>query len=134
MEINQKLFDECTQNYKQQRAHEKQSLSKRENMWSKLDELAAANPQYSHIPHTDDEFSGGSSNAVPGSSEEGADINDIMNYERKEHQINEQVCISYLSVDWLNGVGNNVNDDLNLFVLYHIASKAKECRETIVKT
>ncbi|CAL8111936.1 unnamed protein product [Orchesella dallaii] len=82
MEINQKLFDECTQTYKQQRAIEKQSLSKRENMWSKLEEIASENPNYNRVPHADDnEYLP----AIPGDGE-GADIKEIMAYERVEHQ------------------------------------------------
>lgn len=89
MEINQKLFDECTQNYKQQRAVEKQSLSKRENMWSKIEELAAGSPNYNQIPHEDCEYP--SDGPVPG-GEEGADINDIINYERKDHHQQQQAA------------------------------------------
>lgn len=88
MEINQKLFDECTQNYKQQRAVEKQSLSKRENMWSKIEELAAGSPNYNRVPHEDCEYP--SDGPVPG--EEGADINDIINYERKDHHQQQQAA------------------------------------------
>lgn len=87
MEINQKLFDECTQSYKQQRALEKQSLSKRENMWTKIEELATSNPNFSRVPHSDElEYAGPAANTVPG-GEEGADINDIINYERKDPQV-----------------------------------------------
>ncbi len=84
MEINQKLFDECTQNYKQQRAVEKQSLSKRENMWSKIEELATSSPNYNRVPHEDCEYP--SDGPVP----EGADINEIINYERKDHHQQQQ--------------------------------------------
>ena len=92
MEINQKLFDECTQTYKQQRSIEKQSLSQRENMWSKLEELAAESPIYNSVPHSNDDS--GLTSAVPGGNEEGADISDILNYERTERQPSEQVNIA----------------------------------------
>lgn len=93
MEINQKLFDECTQNYKQQRALEKQSLSKRENMWTKIEELAATSPNYNRVPHSSENAPDG-----PNAPEEGADINDIINYERKEPQPTaEQVRVNRIT-------------------------------------
>lgn len=49
MEMNQKLFDECTQKYKQERQREKEDLKKREEAWLKIDELARKNPDYVKI-------------------------------------------------------------------------------------
>jgi len=49
MEINQKLFDECTQSYKAQRLKEKEALGKKDMMWSKIEELAFSNPKYEYV-------------------------------------------------------------------------------------
>lgn len=49
MEMNQKLFDECSQKYKQERQREKDKLKEREEAWMKLDELARKNPDYAKI-------------------------------------------------------------------------------------
>ncbi|XP_006811592.1 serine/threonine-protein phosphatase 2A 56 kDa regulatory subunit gamma isoform [Saccoglossus kowalevskii] len=44
MEMNQKLFDECTQQYKQERQKEKEKLKERETAWHKVHTLAKVNP------------------------------------------------------------------------------------------
>ncbi|XP_070576514.1 serine/threonine-protein phosphatase 2A 56 kDa regulatory subunit gamma isoform-like isoform X4 [Ptychodera flava] len=46
MEMNQKLFDECTQQYKQERQKEKEKLRDRENAWHKVNDLAKINPMF----------------------------------------------------------------------------------------
>uniref|UniRef100_A0A3Q2YKQ1 Protein phosphatase 2, regulatory subunit B', delta n=1 Tax=Hippocampus comes TaxID=109280 RepID=A0A3Q2YKQ1_HIPCM len=45
MEMNQKLFDDCTQQYKSDKHKEKHKMKEREQMWSKLEELARRNPR-----------------------------------------------------------------------------------------
>ncbi|KAL9954203.1 hypothetical protein ACROYT_G041707 [Oculina patagonica] len=54
MEMNQKLFDECSQKYKQERQREKEKLKEREEAWSKIDELARKNPNYVKIARLTD--------------------------------------------------------------------------------
>ncbi|XP_032521365.1 serine/threonine-protein phosphatase 2A 56 kDa regulatory subunit gamma isoform-like isoform X2 [Danaus plexippus] len=41
MEMNQKLFDECTQQYKQEKQKERERLQQREELWQKLEARAA---------------------------------------------------------------------------------------------
>ncbi|KAM4591578.1 serine/threonine-protein phosphatase 2A 56 kDa regulatory subunit delta isoform 1-T1 [Odontesthes bonariensis] len=50
MEMNQKLFDDCTQQYKAEKQKEKFKLKEREEIWLKIEELARLNPQ-SHKLH-----------------------------------------------------------------------------------
>lgn len=45
MEMNQKLFDECTQQYKQERQSEKLKVKEREEAWHRIQILAHQNPQ-----------------------------------------------------------------------------------------
>ncbi|XP_069772531.1 serine/threonine-protein phosphatase 2A 56 kDa regulatory subunit gamma isoform isoform X6 [Narcine bancroftii] len=45
MEMNQKLFDDCTQQFKAERQKEKAKLKEREEAWLKIENLAKANPQ-----------------------------------------------------------------------------------------
>ncbi|XP_034040207.1 serine/threonine-protein phosphatase 2A 56 kDa regulatory subunit delta isoform isoform X1 [Thalassophryne amazonica] len=45
MEMNQKLFDDCTQQYKAEKQKEKYKLKEREEVWYKIEELARQNPQ-----------------------------------------------------------------------------------------
>uniref|UniRef100_H2YUT4 Serine/threonine protein phosphatase 2A regulatory subunit n=1 Tax=Ciona savignyi TaxID=51511 RepID=H2YUT4_CIOSA len=44
MEMNQKLFDECTQKYKIDKQKEKQKLKEREEFWMKIQEIAMKRP------------------------------------------------------------------------------------------
>ncbi|XP_054653854.1 serine/threonine-protein phosphatase 2A 56 kDa regulatory subunit delta isoform isoform X2 [Dunckerocampus dactyliophorus] len=45
MEMNQKLFDDCTQQYKTDKHKEKHKMREREEVWLKLEGLARHNPQ-----------------------------------------------------------------------------------------
>lgn len=47
MEMNQKLFDDCTQQYKTERQKEKEKNKQREDNWCKVQNLAMGNPQLS---------------------------------------------------------------------------------------
>lgn len=49
MEMNQRLFDECTQQYKVEQKKEKEKARKREEAWEKLDSLARANPDIHNL-------------------------------------------------------------------------------------
>lgn len=49
MEMNQKLFDDCTQQYKTERQKEKEKNKQREDNWCKVQNLAMGNPQLSSI-------------------------------------------------------------------------------------
>ncbi|XP_043930481.1 serine/threonine-protein phosphatase 2A 56 kDa regulatory subunit gamma isoform isoform X2 [Protopterus annectens] len=46
MEMNQKLFDDCTQQFKAEKQKEKLKLKEREEAWIKIENLAKSNPQY----------------------------------------------------------------------------------------
>lgn len=46
MEMNQKLFDECSQKYKAERQKEKEKMKEREEFWTKLESCAKQNPKY----------------------------------------------------------------------------------------
>jgi len=49
MEMNQKLFDECTQAYKTEQKKERERARQRLENWKKLDQLARANPDMEKI-------------------------------------------------------------------------------------
>ncbi|KAI9220488.1 phosphatase 2A regulatory B subunit-domain-containing protein [Blastocladiella britannica] len=53
MEISPKLFDECTNKYKQQRQTERKKQKDREEAWAKIEQLAADRAQATgtHVPH-----------------------------------------------------------------------------------
>ena len=46
MEMNQKLFDECSQKYKQDRQREKEKTKERDELWNKIEQNAKKNPKY----------------------------------------------------------------------------------------
>lgn len=46
MEMNQKLFDECTQQYKAERQKEKEKMREREEAWQHIKDLAVKNPLF----------------------------------------------------------------------------------------
>uniref|UniRef100_A0A3Q2CEQ1 Serine/threonine protein phosphatase 2A regulatory subunit n=1 Tax=Cyprinodon variegatus TaxID=28743 RepID=A0A3Q2CEQ1_CYPVA len=45
MEMNQKLFDDCTQQFKAEKSKEKSKWKEREDAWLKIENLAKSNPQ-----------------------------------------------------------------------------------------
>ncbi|CAG9813207.1 unnamed protein product [Phaedon cochleariae] len=46
MEMNQKLFDECTQQYRQERQKEREREHQRQELWNKVETLASRKPEY----------------------------------------------------------------------------------------
>merc|ERR1712071_405625 len=57
MEMNQKLFDDCTQQYRAERLKGKEKLKEREEFWNQIESEAVKNPNHylvaSMIPKTD---------------------------------------------------------------------------------
>jgi len=57
MEMNQKLFDDCTQQYRAERLKEKEKLKEREEFWNQIESEAIKNPNHylvvSLTPKTD---------------------------------------------------------------------------------
>uniref|UniRef100_A0AAQ4RLH1 Serine/threonine protein phosphatase 2A regulatory subunit n=1 Tax=Gasterosteus aculeatus aculeatus TaxID=481459 RepID=A0AAQ4RLH1_GASAC len=49
MEMNQKLFDDCTQQFKAEKQKEKYKLKEREEIWHKIEGLARQNPQSNRL-------------------------------------------------------------------------------------
>ncbi|XP_017101923.2 serine/threonine-protein phosphatase 2A 56 kDa regulatory subunit gamma isoform isoform X3 [Drosophila bipectinata] len=47
MEMNQRLFDDCSKNYKQEKQMEREKLSQREELWQQVESLAKTNPEWS---------------------------------------------------------------------------------------
>ena len=45
MEMNQRLFDECVQQYKEERRKEREALQKRDTAWTNILQAAKQNPQ-----------------------------------------------------------------------------------------
>ncbi|TGZ70978.1 hypothetical protein CRM22_002881 [Opisthorchis felineus] len=70
MEMNQKLFDSCTQNYKEDRQRSREEAKRRERIWASLHRTAQANPLYPVIMSS-------ANQSDPGSEQNYSDRNDI---------------------------------------------------------
>ncbi|XP_067641030.1 serine/threonine-protein phosphatase 2A 56 kDa regulatory subunit gamma isoform isoform X4 [Eurosta solidaginis] len=46
MEMNQRLFDECSRNYRQEKQMEREKMSQREELWMQVESLAKTNPEW----------------------------------------------------------------------------------------
>ncbi|XP_036232938.1 uncharacterized protein wrd isoform X2 [Bactrocera oleae] len=46
MEMNQRLFDECSRNYRQEKQLEREKMSQREELWMQVESLAKSNPEW----------------------------------------------------------------------------------------
>uniref|UniRef100_A0A8B9LLE1 Serine/threonine protein phosphatase 2A regulatory subunit n=1 Tax=Astyanax mexicanus TaxID=7994 RepID=A0A8B9LLE1_ASTMX len=53
MEMNQKLFDDCTQQFRAEKNKERAKLKEREEAWIKIENLAKSNPQMQREPRKD---------------------------------------------------------------------------------
>lgn len=51
MEMNQKLFDDCTQQYRSERLKEKEKCKEREEFWSQIEAEAIKNPKHHLVAH-----------------------------------------------------------------------------------
>ncbi|KAL3873411.1 hypothetical protein ACJMK2_036534 [Sinanodonta woodiana] len=90
MEMNQKLFDDCTQQYKAERQKEKEKNKSREDAWIKVQNLAMGNPQYKLISqkfNTGDQIG---NPATPNSVGE-EDIDVTVNMEKLEKEATELI-------------------------------------------
>ncbi|KRX84522.1 Serine/threonine-protein phosphatase 2A 56 kDa regulatory subunit delta isoform, partial [Trichinella sp. T6] len=59
MEMNQRLFDECTQSYKKVKEAEKKKMLETQELWKSVEKLALSNPHYKEVvstmPHGDED-------------------------------------------------------------------------------
>ncbi|KRY69128.1 Serine/threonine-protein phosphatase 2A 56 kDa regulatory subunit delta isoform [Trichinella pseudospiralis] len=59
MEMNQRLFDECTQSYKKVKEAEKRKMLETQELWKSVEKLALSNPHYKEVvstmPHGDED-------------------------------------------------------------------------------
>lgn len=56
MEMNQKLFDECTQQYKQERQKERDRQNQRQELWYRVESMAQRKPEYELIIKSQESF------------------------------------------------------------------------------
>ncbi|XP_067680379.1 serine/threonine-protein phosphatase 2A 56 kDa regulatory subunit delta isoform-like isoform X7 [Haliotis asinina] len=90
MEMNQKLFDDCTQQYKAERQKEKEKNKQREEAWTRIHTLAKDNPQFRSLGSTtptDMSANPGNSPVPNNTAEEEGDMNLTM--EKLENEAKE---------------------------------------------
>lgn len=85
MEMNQKLFEDCTQQYKAERQKEKERLKSRDDAWTRVKNLALGNPQYKEYASRVNENGGnpGTPNSI------GTDDDPEINMKELEKEANE---------------------------------------------
>ncbi|XP_065168427.1 serine/threonine-protein phosphatase 2A 56 kDa regulatory subunit gamma isoform-like isoform X3 [Atheta coriaria] len=83
MEMNQKLFDECTQQYRQDRQKERERQHKREELWTKVETLAQKSPAFESMAnpkHSIEDY-----NNIANSPEDDGDVS-IESFEHEAHE------------------------------------------------
>ncbi|RZF45005.1 hypothetical protein LSTR_LSTR001966 [Laodelphax striatellus] len=88
MEMNQKLFDECTQHYRQERQREKERQRTREELWGRMEGLAMRSPHYTPTAANQLTPPPASASAASPSGGDNEDAGDI-NYEELEAEARE---------------------------------------------
>ena len=86
MEMNQKLFDECTQQFKLEQKKEKEKQKQRLDAWKKLEELAGENPDVHNVSRlmNDLNLTSNSNLDEMGEGEEGAESSAILSKKIEE--------------------------------------------------
>lgn len=72
MEMNQKLFDDCTQQYRAERLKEKEKMKEREEFWSHLETEAVKNPKHQLVANILSKSTSGSALAASLNSNQAA--------------------------------------------------------------
>ncbi|XP_026468481.1 serine/threonine-protein phosphatase 2A 56 kDa regulatory subunit gamma isoform isoform X2 [Ctenocephalides felis] len=83
MEMNQRLFDECTQNYKQEKQKDKERTQQREEFWSRVESLAKTSPHWEKLINSIDN-TGGQVNNSPDNLPDGDLTYETLEQEAKE--------------------------------------------------
>ncbi|XP_054715615.1 serine/threonine-protein phosphatase 2A 56 kDa regulatory subunit delta isoform-like isoform X2 [Uloborus diversus] len=86
MEMNQKLFDECVQNYKLERHSEKAKMKEREEQWSKIENLAVKNPKFKDIAPLNANLANNVTETAVPDLPTPVDEEFLMNYEKIEYE------------------------------------------------
>ncbi|EDW67092.2 serine/threonine-protein phosphatase 2A 56 kDa regulatory subunit gamma isoform isoform X5 [Drosophila virilis] len=82
MEMNQRLFDECSKNYKQEKQQEREKLTQREELWQQVESLAKTNPEWTKARRFSDSLSMSDSQILYDQYNENCDLT----YDKLEQQ------------------------------------------------
>ncbi|CAF1080545.1 unnamed protein product [Brachionus calyciflorus] len=84
MELNQKLFDECSQKYKAERQKEKEKMRERDDLWSKIENMAKQNPKYRDYAQINANLQGGFISQVNKNQADMDDLDDLTGMSKKD--------------------------------------------------
>ncbi|XP_013112821.2 serine/threonine-protein phosphatase 2A 56 kDa regulatory subunit gamma isoform isoform X3 [Stomoxys calcitrans] len=86
MEMNQRLFDECSKNYRQEKQMEREKLSQREGLWQQVETMAKSNPDWTKICGQMDSLSISSSQNEFDQDNDNLDLTYKLDYDDSQQQ------------------------------------------------
>lgn len=87
MEMNQRLFDECSKNYRQEKQLEREKYAQREGLWQQVENMAKTNPEWTKVVGQMDSLSISSSQNEFDQDNENCDLTyDKLDYDDRQPQ------------------------------------------------
>ncbi|TMW53109.1 hypothetical protein DOY81_001837, partial [Sarcophaga bullata] len=88
MEMNQRLFDECSKNYRQEKQLEREKFAQREGLWQQVESMAKTNPEWTKIVGQMDSLSISSSQNEFDQGNDNCDLtdDDKLDYQERQQQ------------------------------------------------
>ncbi|XP_037806431.1 serine/threonine-protein phosphatase 2A 56 kDa regulatory subunit gamma isoform isoform X5 [Lucilia sericata] len=91
MEMNQRLFDECSKNYRQEKQLEREKFAQREGLWQQVENMAKTNPDWTKIVGQMDSLSISSSQNEFDQDNDNCDLTyDKLDYDDRQQQQQQQ--------------------------------------------
>ncbi|XP_073827531.1 protein phosphatase regulatory B subunit well-rounded isoform X4 [Musca autumnalis] len=90
MEMNQRLFDECSKNYRQEKQLEREKMSQREGLWQQVESMAKNNPEWHKICGQMDNLSISSSQNEFDDDNDNLDLTYKLDYDDRQQQQQQQ--------------------------------------------
>ncbi|KAI8129825.1 serine/threonine-protein phosphatase 2A 56 kDa regulatory subunit gamma isoform isoform X5 [Lucilia cuprina] len=91
MEMNQRLFDECSKNYRQEKQLEREKFAQREGLWQQVENMAKTNPEWTKIVGQMDSLSISSSQNEFDQDNDNCDLTyDKLDYDDRQQQQQQQ--------------------------------------------
>ncbi|XP_019890631.1 serine/threonine-protein phosphatase 2A 56 kDa regulatory subunit gamma isoform isoform X3 [Musca domestica] len=90
MEMNQRLFDECSKNYRQEKQLEREKMSQREGLWQQVESMAKSNPEWHKLCGQMDNLSISSSQNDYDDDNDNLDLTYKLDYDDRQQQQQQQ--------------------------------------------
>ncbi|XP_065354857.1 serine/threonine-protein phosphatase 2A 56 kDa regulatory subunit delta isoform isoform X1 [Calliphora vicina] len=99
MEMNQRLFDECSKNYRQEKQLEREKFAQREGLWQQVENMAKTNPDWTKVVGQMDSLSISSSQNEFDQDNDNCDLTyDKLDYDDRQLQQQHQPSQLHSSV------------------------------------